>query len=132
MNKSKTAAPSRWYYSEEDLKSLEYLDLPSPLRGRLHEIILEDPISQLNFPPVLDNVTYENFNLSSPSSGAAGAIGALGNINALDPNLQLWREGLVDLLSRNLDGAGPLRAVPPTTVIRRWEGRADRAISAPG
>jgi Carboxypeptidase regulatory-like domain len=45
--------------------------------------------SQLNIPPVLDNVTYENFNLSSPSSGAAGAVGALGNISALDPNLQL-------------------------------------------
>jgi hypothetical protein len=45
--------------------------------------------SQLNIPPVLDNVTYENFNLSAPSSGAAGAIGALGNINALDPNLEL-------------------------------------------
>ena len=29
--------------------------------------------SQLNIPPVLDNVTYENFNLSAPSSGAAGA-----------------------------------------------------------
>jgi hypothetical protein len=45
--------------------------------------------SQLNIPPVLDNVTYENFNLSAPSSGAAGAIGALGDINALDPNLEL-------------------------------------------
>ncbi len=45
--------------------------------------------SQLNIPPVLDNVTYENFNLSAPSSGAAGAIGALGDINALDPNLRL-------------------------------------------
>lgn len=45
--------------------------------------------SQLNIPPVLDNVTYENFNLAAPSSGAAGAIGALGDINALDPNLQL-------------------------------------------
>ncbi|HET7221524.1 MAG TPA: carboxypeptidase regulatory-like domain-containing protein [Vicinamibacterales bacterium] len=45
--------------------------------------------SQLNLPPVLDNVTYENFNLSAPSSGAAGALGALGNINALDPNLEL-------------------------------------------
>jgi serine/threonine-protein kinase len=43
-----------------------------------------------------------------------------------DPKLALWREGLVDLLSRNLDGAGPLRSVPPTTVIRRWRGRADR------
>ena len=45
--------------------------------------------SQLNIPPVLDNVTYENFNISAPSSGAAGAIGALGDINALDPGLQL-------------------------------------------
>jgi eukaryotic-like serine/threonine-protein kinase len=43
-----------------------------------------------------------------------------------DPRLSLWREGLVDLLSRNLDGAGPLRSVPPTTIIRRWSGRADR------
>ena len=43
-----------------------------------------------------------------------------------DTRLALWREGLVDLLSRNLDGAGPLRIVPPTTVIRRWSGRADR------
>ena len=43
-----------------------------------------------------------------------------------DPRLALWREGLVDLLSRSLDGAGPLRSVPPTTVIRRWRGRADR------
>jgi hypothetical protein len=45
--------------------------------------------SQLNLPPVLDNVTYENFNLSSPSSGAAGALGALGDINAIDPGLEL-------------------------------------------
>jgi tRNA A-37 threonylcarbamoyl transferase component Bud32 len=43
-----------------------------------------------------------------------------------DTRLALWREGLVDVLSRNLDGAGPLRSVPPTTVIRRWSGRADR------
>jgi eukaryotic-like serine/threonine-protein kinase len=43
-----------------------------------------------------------------------------------DPRLALWREGLVDLLSRSLDGAGPVRAVPPTVVIRRWQGRADR------
>ncbi len=39
---------SAWYYSEEDLKSLEYLDLPSPEKSRLHEIILKDPLSQLN------------------------------------------------------------------------------------
>lgn len=45
--------------------------------------------SQLNIPPVLDNVSYENFNLASPTSGAAGAIGAVGGISAIDPNLRL-------------------------------------------
>jgi eukaryotic-like serine/threonine-protein kinase len=40
-------------------------------------------------------------------------------------DLQLWREGLVDVLARNLDGAGPLRTVSPTVVIRRWRGRAE-------
>jgi len=42
-----------------------------------------------------------------------------------ESRLSLWREGLVDILSRNLDGAGPIRSVPPTTVIRGWSGRAD-------
>lgn len=48
--------------------------------------------SQLNIPPVLDNVSYENFNLAAPSSGAAGAIGAVGGISAIDPNLTLPRQ----------------------------------------
>jgi eukaryotic-like serine/threonine-protein kinase len=51
---------------------------------------------------------------------------AVAPFDAHDPRLSLWREGLVDLLSRSLDGAGPLRSVPPTAVIRRWRGRADR------
>jgi len=41
------------------------------------------------------------------------------------PDLALWREGLVDVLSRSLDGAGPLRTVSPTLVVRRWSGHAD-------
>ena len=43
-----------------------------------------------------------------------------------DPSLHLWKDGLVDVLSRNLDGAGPLRAVAPTVAIRDWSGHADR------
>ncbi|HUK22170.1 MAG TPA: serine/threonine-protein kinase [Gemmatimonadales bacterium] len=39
----------------------------------------------------------------------------------------LWHEGLVDVLSRGLDGAGPLRTVSPTLVIRRWHGRSDQS-----
>ena len=50
---------------------------------------------------------------------------AVAPFDVVDPKLQLWREGLVDLLSRNLDGAGPLRTVSPTVVVRRWRGRAD-------
>ncbi|MFN2397031.1 MAG: protein kinase [Gemmatimonadaceae bacterium] len=38
-----------------------------------------------------------------------------------------WREGLVDVLSRKLDGAGPISAVSATLSISRWSGRADRA-----
>lgn len=41
------------------------------------------------------------------------------------PELALWREGLVDVLSRSLDGAGPMRSASPTLIVRRWSGRAD-------
>jgi eukaryotic-like serine/threonine-protein kinase len=51
---------------------------------------------------------------------------AVAPFDVLHPGLGLWREGLVDLLARNLDGAGPLRTVSPTVVVRRWSGRADR------
>ena len=40
---------SRWYYSEEDLQNLEYLeDVAPPKKGRVHEVIVKDPLSQLN------------------------------------------------------------------------------------
>jgi TolB-like protein len=41
------------------------------------------------------------------------------------PSLALWKEGLVDVMSRSLDGAGALRSVPASVVIRHWQGRAD-------
>lgn len=37
----------------------------------------------------------------------------------------LWREGMVDVLSHALDGAGPLRTVPAGGVLRHWSGSAD-------
>ncbi|HUR94267.1 MAG TPA: protein kinase, partial [Gemmatimonadales bacterium] len=52
---------------------------------------------------------------------------AVAPFDVLDPSLQLWREGLGDILSRTLDGAGPIRTVSPTVVHRRWSGRADEA-----
>ena len=38
----------------------------------------------------------------------------------------VWSEGIMRLLSSKLDGAGPLRAVAPTTVARVWSGQADQ------
>jgi serine/threonine-protein kinase len=52
---------------------------------------------------------------------------AVAPFDVFDPTLELWREGLVDVLSRKLDGAGVFRTVSPTVVIRRWSGLADRA-----
>jgi eukaryotic-like serine/threonine-protein kinase len=52
---------------------------------------------------------------------------AVAPFDVFDSQLALWREGLVDVLSANLDGAGPLRTVSPTLVVRRWRGRADRS-----
>jgi len=55
---------------------------------------------------------------------------AVAPFEVLDPKLELWREGLVDILSRNLDGIGPLRTVSPSVVLHRWTGRADATSAA--
>src|SRR5690349_1764668 len=52
---------------------------------------------------------------------------AVAPFDVLGPGLELWREGLMDVLARNLNGAGPLRVVPPTVVVHNWSGRADVA-----
>ena len=57
---------------------------------------------------------------------AVAPFGVLGS----DKELELWHEGMVDVLSRNLDGVGTLRTVPPSVVVRRWSGRADPASAA--
>jgi DNA-binding SARP family transcriptional activator len=52
---------------------------------------------------------------------------AVAPFEVLEPSLGIWREGMGDVLARTLDGAGPIRTVSPTVVLRRWSGRADRA-----
>ncbi len=54
---------------------------------------------------------------------------AIAPFGILDTDLALWREGLVDVLAGRLDGAGPLRTVPPSVVMRQWEGPADQATA---
>ena len=50
---------------------------------------------------------------------------AVAPFDVLDPKLEIWHEGMVDILARALDGAGPLRTVAPSMVINHWSGRAD-------
>ena len=52
---------------------------------------------------------------------------AVAPFDVLEPSLRLWHEGLADMLSRSLDGAGPVRTVSQSVALRRWNGRADRA-----
>jgi eukaryotic-like serine/threonine-protein kinase len=65
-----------------------------------------------------------------PAPAADGTLRiAIVPFEVLDPALGLWKEGMVDVLSRNLDGAGPIRTVPPSASIKRWEGHADRTVA---
>ncbi|MFL5618240.1 MAG: protein kinase domain-containing protein [Gemmatimonadaceae bacterium] len=50
---------------------------------------------------------------------------AIAPFEVLQGENSLWREGFVDVLSANLDGAGALRTVPPSVVMRAWTGRPD-------
>jgi len=55
---------------------------------------------------------------------------AVAPFQVLAPRLELWGEGLVDVLSRNLDGAGPLRTVSSALLVRKGRGIADRVDAA--
>ncbi|HUP32360.1 MAG TPA: adenylate/guanylate cyclase domain-containing protein [Gaiellaceae bacterium] len=54
-------------------------------------------------------------------SAAPGVVVLPFTVN--DPELARWKEGMVDLLSTNLDGAGGLRAIDSRTVLARWRER---------
>lgn len=55
-------------------------------------------------------------NRSSPRADSITV--AIAPFSILGSGLSLWREGVVDLLSHNLDGAGPIRTVSPTVSSR--------------
>ncbi len=66
-----------------------------------------------------------------PSSNTAvdRAVLAVAPFDVLGPNLEVWGEGVADLLAAMLDGAGSVRTVPPSVVHRHWNGRADPAAA---
>jgi tetratricopeptide (TPR) repeat protein len=50
---------------------------------------------------------------------------AVAPFDVLGAGLEMWSEGLADLLAHSLDGAGTIRTVSPSIVVKRWTGRAD-------
>jgi serine/threonine protein kinase/tetratricopeptide (TPR) repeat protein len=57
---------------------------------------------------------------------------AIAPFKVMGAALEPWREDFADLVSRGVDGAGPLRALTPTEVTRYWneEGRSQHAAAA--
>ena len=55
-----------------------------------------------------------------PAAAAAAPAIAVLPFTVQGPDLDVWREGMVDVLSTNLDGAAGLRAIDSRTVLARW------------
>ena len=125
----------RWQSAAELLQAFEALGTPSD-GAATTRVTAVSPVPQARRRPVallalgigltVAVAGYFLVRQSRDSGSLDSNLVAVAPFDVPDPKLALWREGLVDLLSRSLDGAGPLRSVPPTTVIRRWRGRADR------
>src|SRR5438105_9814938 len=68
-------------------------------------------------------VLARRFSLPGNPAALDANVVAVAPVDVLAPNLTPWREGLVDVLSANLDGAGPLRTVSPTRSEERRVGK---------
>ncbi len=62
----------------------------------------------------------------TPAAGLDPDRLAVAPFDVTGPGLEVWHEGMVDLLARTLDGAGNLRTVSPSVVLHGWAGRSDR------
>ena len=61
--------------------------------------------------------------------GLTADLLAVAPFHAVDTSLALWREGIADMLIRDLDGAGPLRTVSGTVAFRGTDGTANQAAA---
>jgi eukaryotic-like serine/threonine-protein kinase len=74
---------------------------------------------------ILGALALVRFLRPAPIPALDADLVAVAPFEVLDPTLALWREGIVDVLSRDLDGAGRLHSVSPAVAIQRWRGRAE-------
>jgi len=54
---------------------------------------------------------------------------AVAPFEVLVPELDVWGEGMMDILARSLDGAGRVKSASPGMAVREWPGRADPAAA---
>lgn len=115
--------PSDWQLDLPDMaRSVRRGRLPHPTWGRalaggaLAFLIL------FGFAGLYVLVTSDRVSLEPRSLVAGEAAPGLAVLpfHVSGGELEVWREGMVDLLSRNLDGLGGLRAIDSRTVLARW------------
>ncbi len=68
--------------------------------------------------------------VSEAEAAAAPGIAVLPFHVVGGSDLELWREGMVDLLSTNLDGAAGLRAIDPRGLLSRWRSEVGEGVDA--
>lgn len=66
---------------------------------------------------------------SANEAGPDASLVAVMPFAVRDASLNVWREGMVDILARSLDGAGSLRTVAPSTSIAQSPDRGDVATA---
>ncbi len=64
-----------------------------------------------------------------PAPAHDPALVAVAPFQVMDTSLAVWREGLADILTRDLDGAGPLRTVTGPIPFKDWPGGANRSAA---
>lgn len=78
-------------------------------------------------------LTGEAPSLPGPKEAEAAAAPGIAVLpfRVVGQDLELWREGMVDLLSTNLDGAAGFRTSDPRTLLNRWRRQVGEGLDHP-
>jgi serine/threonine-protein kinase len=93
-----------------------------PELGRWHIQLIAAVVGLLVVAGAIRVATRDASRIDPQDAVAAGAAPAIAVLpfRVADPSLAVWREGIVDLLTANLDGVGGLRAIDSRTVLAQW------------
>lgn len=115
--------PSDWQIAPKDLgRSLISGRLPHLTWGRA---ILGGAVSiclLLGASGLFVILTGNRPTLGPPEAGASAAADGIAVVpfDVRGADLEIWREGMMDLLTNNLDGVGGYRTIDARTVMARW------------